>query len=170
MEEYEGDTIWLVSRIICLLALNSINFIVYVAKHFMERQGKQLRRHWQSCKKYLGNEKCDMKHCKLKHPKVCKFWAKNKGRCNRENSSDFLHVTLVREDENFNAHKEIEEEQFKCVGCNTNWTEKRCVVTHKIENETIHFCVNCEDWIKDKSKVLDAKWSLFDENEKLRIN
>ena len=101
---------------------------------------------------------------------MCKFWAKNKGRCKREDSCDFLHGTLVREDDNFTVQNEIEEEQFKCVGCKTTWTEKRCVVTHIIENQTIHFCLNCEDWVKEKSKVLDATWSLFDEKGNPRMD
>ena len=58
--------------------------------------------------------------------------------------------------------------EFECAGCKSCWTNKNHVVGHKIENTQVYFCLNCEDWIKQKDKVLLFGWSLFDCNGDLR--
>ena len=67
------------------------------------------------------------------------------------------------------AEKE-EPENFKCVGCKCDWSNKSCVVKHVIGDHIVYFCLNCEDWVKDKSKVLDRNWTMFDERGNLRYD
>ena len=43
------------------------------------------------CQSYLEGKKCEMKQCKNRHPKVCKYWSKSKAGCRREGFCDFLH-------------------------------------------------------------------------------
>ena len=47
------------------------------------------------------------------------------------------------------------------------WDQRICMVNHFIQNQEIYFCLNCDDWIQDKGKVLNQGWSLFDEAGKL---
>ena len=70
-------------------------------------------------------------------------------------------VTLVR------SEKE-EEIHFKCFSCKNMWSNKEFVVKHNILNHEIYSCLNCDDWVKDKSRVMDANWSLNDQNGDLR--
>ena len=51
---------------------------------------------------------------------------------------------------------------YKCVSCDYEWNESNCVVKHVLKNKEVYFCLNCDDWVKDKSRVLDKGWSLFD--------
>ena len=46
------------------------------------------------------------------------------------------------------------------LGCakNVNFS----IVEHVISDHIIYFWLNCEDWVRDKSKVLDVNWTLFD--------
>ena len=123
----------------------------------------------QICQGYLNSGKCDSKSCVDRHPKVCKFWTKSKSGCIIKTSCDFLHETLAKEDQNMIAEKE-EPENFKCVGCKCDWSNKSCVVKHVIGDHIVYFCLNCEDWVKDKSKVLDRNWTMFDERGNLRYD
>ena len=120
------------------------------------------------CKIYLENKKCDDKSCMDRHPKVCKYWLKNRSGCLRKTSCDYLHVTLVQNEKEVEALYEGEPAEFKCVGCGNCWNDERCVVEHKIKNHMVYFCLNCDDWVKMKSKVLDENWTLFDEKGNLR--
>ena len=43
-------------------------------------------------------------------------------------------------------------------------------LTHIINDQWVHFCLNCDDWVKDKSKVLDENWTLFDNEGNLRYD
>ena len=80
-------------------------------------------------------------------------------------SCDFLHVTLVQNDEIVN---QLAETKFKCAGCGDHWTNMRCVLEHIIKNLKLYFCLNCDDWIVNKSKVLDEDWTLLDNMGNLR--
>ena len=122
------------------------------------------------CKDYLDNKKCDSKSCIDRHPKVCKFWIKNKGGCKRNTSCDFLHVTLARNEDKPKNSDAIEEIEYTCVGCNSSWTDDKFVIKYNIKNHIVNFCLNCDDWVKDKAKVLDENWTMFDNAGNLRYD
>ena len=120
------------------------------------------------CKTYLEYQKCDDKSCSDRHPKVCKYWLKSRAGCLRKTSCDYIHVTLGQNEEQVKALDNEEAVEFKCVGCGNCWNDRRCVVKHEIKNHVVYFCLNCDDWVKVKSKVLDENWTLFDEKGNLR--
>ena len=67
------------------------------------------------------------------------------------------------------AHPNVtERSEYKCVSCNYTWKDEICVVEHNINNTNVFFCLNCDDWVKEKTAVLDYGWSLFDEDGFLR--
>ena len=45
---------------------------------------------------------------------------------------------------------------------------EKYVVKHEIENMQLWVCLNCDEWIQDKTKVLNKDWTLFDQNGDLR--
>ena len=93
------------------------------------------------CKIYLEEKKCNDKTCADRHPKVCKWWLE--GKC-RRNDCEYLHVTLVRDDDKpYEAHK-----FFPCYGCKNCYDDKTCVVQYIVQNRTIFLCLNCDGWIK----------------------
>ena len=108
-----------------------------------------------------------MKDCMDRHPKICKYWSKSRAGCRREGYCDFLHVTLAYDDE---KAAKVENQEFKCIGCKASWTDNRCVVNHIIDDHEVYFCLNCEDWVKDKSKVFHEHWSMFDKDGNLRYD
>ena len=113
------------------------------------------------CEKYLEG-KCDGSECPDRHPKKCK-WFVGKNGCRRNENCDFWHGTLAQEDQIINHIQEIEkEENYDCVSCKHTWKEHQFVVKHMVNNTEVYFCLNCDDWVRDKSKVLDPGWSLFD--------
>ena len=83
------------------------------------------------CKTYLDCGKCVIENCRDRHPQLCKYWSKSKSGCKRNSSCDFLHVTLVQGDVNV---KDVEENTYKCAGCENAWTKRNCVVEHIISN------------------------------------
>ena len=116
------------------------------------------------CQNHLDTLNCNLKGCKKRHPKVCKWFQKDVG-CKREENCDFLHVTSACGDDGKTAHKEIE---YKCAGCKSMFPSEQYVVKHEIQNTEIFFCLNCEDWIGNKEQVLRSDWILFDGNGCLR--
>ena len=112
-----------------------------------------------TCQNYLeGN--CDGVDCPDRHPRACK-WYRGATGCRRNESCKYSHDTLVCGEQKINeSEKKIKE--FKCVSCSYTWKESNCVVKHHINNMEAYFCLNCEDWVKYKSKVFDQDWSLFD--------
>ena len=140
----------------------------YDRGHCKHRSGCRYFHGKNICTSYLGGEKCDRNFCGDRHPKVCKFWLKSKSGCKRGEECDFLHVTLAISDEAVTGQKELLE--YKCVGCESCWTDKGFTVEYVVANQKVQFCLNCEDWIKDKSKVLDKNWSLFDQAGHLRYD
>ena len=109
----------------------------------------------------MGTLKCEQRECPDRHPKICK-WIKSSGGCRRQNCL-YLHTGHEEDGCNTSSGK-----QFSCVGCKTVWEDENCVVGHNIKNTQTFFCLNCEDWIKNKVNVLDAGWSLFDQFGYLR--
>ena len=80
--------------------------------------------------------------------KQCK-WLGSKYGCRRSNC-EFSHVTHASND------------GYECSGCKDIWTDMTCVKKHIIENQSVYFCLNCDDWIQFKSKVFDQGWTLLD--------
>ena len=103
----------------------------------------------QICKDYLEYGGCTNKDCMERHPLRCK-WLKSESGCNRSNC-EYLHNTLATHD------------GYKCAGCLDIWNDPTCVIKHLICNQEIYFCLNCNDWIKEKSRVFDQGWTLLDE-------
>ena len=101
---------------------------------------------------------------------MCRYWSKNKSGCARKSDCDFLHVTLVHDDGKGRVNNKVEEEKFQCASCKDCWTDKRCVVAHTQNNHAMYFCLNCNDWVSNKSAVLDPNWTLLDEGGNLRTN
>ena len=77
----------------------------------------------------------------------------------RGNLCDFFHSNLTPKNTNTSDNNKDETKEYKCVGCETNWTAKTCVV---VQRQSIYFRLNCEDWVKHKYKVLDKCWTHFD--------
>ena len=42
-----------------------------------------------------------------------------------------------------------------------------CIMEHAIINQIVYFYLNCDSWVRDKSKVLDANCTMFDRAEAL---
>ena len=47
---------------------------------------------------------------------------------------------------------------------------KACVIKYVISDHEVYFCLNCEDWVKDITKVLDDNWTMFDERGNLKYD
>ena len=115
--------------------------------------------------KYLENGKFESTDCSERHPKICRFWSKNKTGCRRESDCDFLHVTLAQHDGKASVESKVEDTEFKCVSCKDWWTNKNCVMEHNLNNHVVFLCDN---WIGDKRKVFDQNWTLLDERGNLK--
>ena len=63
-----------------------------------------------------------------------------------------------------------EEINFKCFGCKNIYDKKEHIVKHKYSEHEYYFCLNCDYWVKDKSKVMDENWSLYDRYGNLRTD
>ena len=109
------------------------------------------------CQTYLEGGKCDAKICKSRHPKVCKWWQGSNG-CGR-NNCDFLHVTLVSDDDQNRGSQE----NYPCSGCKNYYDDRNCVVEHTIKHTKLFLCLNCNSWIQRKEEILNVGWSMFNE-------
>jgi hypothetical protein len=117
------------------------------------------------CTDYLKTYKCAKKECADRHPKKCK-WEETAGGCRRKNECNYLHVTIAKDaQKTATAIKE-----FKCVSCSYSWNTTESVVKHTIKGHEVFFCLNCDDWIKDKIAIFDLGWSLFDQDIFLRYD
>ena len=114
------------------------------------------------CKDHLKSQHCKVKHCKDRHPKVCKWVEKERG-CRRHNC-EFLHDTIAKEE----SVKYVKADSYQCAGCKHTWQDEKCVVKQTIENKDICLCLNCDDWIINKSEVLKSDWTLLDQRGDLR--
>ena len=106
------------------------------------------------CKSHALNQRCEIKDCGDRHPVVCK-WFNKKGGCKRNSECDYLHVQLSSETEM--------NQSYECVSCRCVWTDKTCVKEHIVQNMKKYFCLNCDDWVKNKGNVLQPGWTLLDE-------
>ena len=104
------------------------------------------------CNNNVGG-KCEDQKCLKRHPKICK-WLTGSSGCRRNENCEFSHVTPVSDDI----------QHFKCVSCKYDWNESRFVIRHEIKGMELYFCLNCDDWVKYKDRVLDHNWSLFDQD------
>jgi hypothetical protein len=118
------------------------------------------------CKGYLESGKCEYKECRDWHPKVCNFWSNNKSGCARNSDCNLLCVTLVHLDGK--VTEESKETVFKCASCKDCWADKKCVVKHNLNHYMVYFCLNCDEWVKNKSEVFDPFWTLLDERGTLK--
>ena len=41
---------------------------------------------------------------------------------------------------------------------------------HVVQNMKIYFCRNCDDWVQNKTKVLQSGWTLLEEAGDLRMD
>ena len=118
------------------------------------------------CEEFMKKQKCERKECHDRHPRECK-WERSNGGCKRNEECDYLHVRNVNVEVK-EPHDEVGE--YECEGCNSSWNDERYIVKHVIRNMNIVFCLNCNDWIKDKEAVLHQGWTLLDEAGFLRNN
>ena len=112
------------------------------------------------CQKYQQGQ-CNGNKCPNRHPKACKWFKAWEG-CRRREACHFSHDTLVCDGQENQAQKN-ETIKFNCVSCKHEWKDRNCVVSHLVNSTQVYFCLNCDDWVQDKSKVLDNGWSLFDQ-------
>ena len=120
----------------------------------------------QICEDYRKG-KCVGSKCPFRHPKSCK-WLQSSAGCKREDC-DFMHDTLAHvEKEKGKVEKETQLAFYECAGCKDKWQESQLLVKHRIQNMEVYFCLNCEDWIKEKDRVFDEGWSLLDSDGNLK--
>ena len=86
------------------------------------------------------------------------------GGCRREHLCDYSHDTIKTESSKTRIIG------FKCVSCKSAWSENKFVVEHTVNQTKVYFCLNCEDWVKDKKRVLDNGWTLFDRDGYLKYD
>ena len=123
------------------------------------------------CKEYIKNLKCLNKDCPDRHPRVCKWWKNSRSGCKRGDECEYLHVTLANDDKSMKAHKiDLITGEYNCVGCKSIFTDEKYVVKHIIQNMETYFCLNCDDWVKDKERVFEHGWTLLDQYGYLRID
>ena len=63
-----------------------------------------------------------------------------------------------------------EGKQYPCVGCKYSWKERHHVKSHIIQNIEVFFCLNCDDWIQEKSAIFETGWTMFDETGGLKYD
>ena len=108
------------------------------------------------------SDDCVEKECPKRHPRPCK-WFHGVSGCRRENNCDFSHDVLHKLSEMEKVNTIITEvPKYTCISCDHTWKESKFVVKHVIQNMEVFFCLNCDDWVQEKSRVLDKGWSLFD--------
>ena len=104
----------------------------------------------QICSQYLDRMKCEGQNCSKRHPKICK-WSQKQTGCQRQGCA-YLHEDI--------GNSNVE---YKCISCNDAWNKTEYVKEHLIQNQKVYFCLNCDEWVKLKDKVLNPGWKLLDE-------
>ena len=61
-------------------------------------------------------------------------------------------------------------QEFTCISCKCVWMDRNCVVEHFVQNMKLYFCLNCDDWVRNKTEVLQPGWTLHDEAGNLRMD
>ena len=67
-----------------------------------------------------------------------------------------------------NDRESLEENKYQCIGCKSIFPDDRYVKKHMLNNMETFFCLNCDDFIKDKAMVLQEGWTILDSNGLLR--
>ena len=98
----------------------------------------------ETCKIYLEEGKCDIKQCKNRHPKICKWWQGKQG-CKRDDC-DYLHVTLACDD----GQLKMAQKDFPCAGCKSCFQDISCVVQHEVNDVSFNLCLNCKGGLSIK--------------------
>ena len=93
---------------------------------------------------------------------ACKWFGGERG-CRRKDECSFSHDIIIFGIGYINT-EQTEIKSYRCVSCHDAWKVSHFVVKHMVRNMEVFFCLNCEDWVRDKSKVLDNgwSWSLYD--------
>ena len=84
-------------------------------------------------------------------------WNEGRDDCKRDTECDYLHVNLVNE------------RKYQCVSCKDAWDDGSCMVEPIIQNTSTFFCLNCDEWVRNKSKVLEEGRTLLDRFGQLRM-
>ena len=108
------------------------------------------------CKLHIDSGVCRKKECFERHPKTYK-WLKCKGGC-RQSNCLYSHV----------LSSVSKSKSYTCSGCLDTWTKRECVKDYIIYDKAVFFCLNCDDWIGEKSRVFDQGWTLLDDQGFLR--
>ena len=120
------------------------------------------------CQDYLEHQKCETKGCGKRHPRRCK-WDQSKEGCKRNLDCVYLHGVQSNEEvENVGNMNVNVAEDYQCVSCKCAWKDRNCLVMHDIQSTSVYFCLNCDDWVKNKMAVFDQGWSLLDNEGYLR--
>jgi hypothetical protein len=114
------------------------------------------------CKTHLEKLKCKEKGCRGRHPKACKWFQRDVG-CKRLNC-EYLHVMLAKTEN----EATIKSKDYECAGCKNVWQDEKCVIKQNIGNGEVFLCLNCDDWIVNKSAVLKSDRTLFDQHGNVR--
>ena len=107
----------------------------------------------------MRDDKCERKECCDRHPKRCKWDNSDRG-CRRGSECLYLHKPNASKTD---KEKSSELKNYKCQGCKYIWNDRKCMEEHLIKDTRVFFCLNCHDWINDKSAVFEAGWTMFDE-------
>ena len=118
------------------------------------------------CRDYLRDNKCERIECGDRHPKRCK-WEQSERGCQRGIGCLYLHSTSAIKFDNENS---LATKEYKCEGCKYTWNDRTCMQEHNIKNMSVFFCLNCDDWIKNKFAVFEHGWTMFDEAGFLRTD
>ena len=87
------------------------------------------------------------------------------GATDRHDICEYLHGEKAEKSLSVHA---VKVKEFQCAGCKSIWNDSIHIVAYKIQNIDLCFCLNCEDWIKNKPAVLEQGWTLFDKAGYLR--
>ena len=111
--------------------------------------------------------------------KKCKYF--NIGFCKHKSKCRFMHPEQICEEylEKYKCERKefslrhlkntgAANMEYKCSGCKSSWTEKCHAKEHVIQNMQTFFCLNCEDYMKDKPQIVNEGLTLVDEHWFLR--
>ena len=124
----------------------------------------------QICEETIQNKKCESNDCQKRHPKRCK-WMSSKSGCHRVDCK-YLHDHFANEERHVNLvnAKQQNSQEYECISCKCVWKDRKCVVEHVVQKMKVYFCLNCDDWVQNKTKVLQSGWTLLDEAGDLRTD
>ena len=71
---------------------------------------------------------------------------------------------------NMNMRRSAGTDEYQCEGCKYVRKDINCMEEHDIRNMRVFFCLNCDDWIKNKFAVFEHGWTMFDDAGFLRTD